>query len=79
MTIIEPLLLATGALGGLTGAILGVRAEPWWGVDGVLGGVMRGFGGFVGGALAMPLVSCGILYVLGLLLTRHDSRGKPER
>ncbi|MCK8500875.1 MULTISPECIES: hypothetical protein [Myxococcus] len=79
MTIIEPLLLATGALGGLTGAILGVRAEPWWGVDGVLGGVMRGFGGFVGGALAMPLVSCGILYVLGLLLTRRDSRGKPER
>lgn len=79
MTILEPFLLATGALGGLTGAILGVRAEPWWGVDGVLGGVMRGLSGFVGGALALPLVSCVVLYVLSLLLTRRDSRGKPSR
>ncbi|MBZ4411688.1 hypothetical protein OWM54_24685 [Myxococcus sp. MISCRS1] len=76
MTIIEPLLLATGALGGLTGAILGVRAEPWWGVDGVLGGVMRGFGGFVGGALALPLVSGVILYGLGLVLMRREARNK---
>ncbi|MFY1827135.1 hypothetical protein ACN47A_14545 [Myxococcus fulvus] len=79
MTILEPFLLATGALGGLTGAILGVRAEPWWGVDGVLGGVMRGLGGFVGGALALPLVSCGVLYLIGLVLMRRDSRGKPGR
>ncbi|AKF87244.1 hypothetical protein SAMN05443572_104717 [Myxococcus fulvus] len=78
MTILEPFLLATGALGGLTGAILGVRAEPWWGVDGVLGGVMRGLGGFVGGALALPLISGVMLYVLGLLLTRREARNKPR-
>ncbi|MCP3059082.1 hypothetical protein LXT21_09895 [Myxococcus sp. K38C18041901] len=79
MTVLEPFLLATGALGGLTGAILGVRAEPWWGVDGVLGGVMRGLSGFVGGAVALPFVSCVVLYALGQLMMRRDSRGRPGR
>ena len=58
MNLIEPVILAGAAMGGVVGAVMGFGVGPWWTVGGLLAGVVLG-------ALALPL----LLLALALLLT----------
>lgn len=79
MTVIEPILLASGLLSGIAGAVWGITSEPIWGLDGFVGGALRGLGGFVGGAVAGMVSLAVVFYALGSLLVLKDKRARKRQ
>ncbi|WP_338863134.1 hypothetical protein [Myxococcus stipitatus] len=68
MTLIEPIIFTGAALTGVAGAILGIRADPIWGLAGFVGGAVRGVGGFIGGVVLGGASLYTLTFMLGGLL-----------
>ncbi|MCP3168126.1 hypothetical protein [Myxococcus qinghaiensis] len=80
MNLIEPVLLAGATLGGIAGAVWGITSEPIWGLDGFVGGAVRGLGGFVGGFIGGGVSFAAVFFALGFVLFRLDkAREKRQR
>jgi|GEM_PF-3716266 len=80
MNLIEPVLLAGATLSGIAGAVWGITSAPIWGLDGFVGGALRGVGGFVGGFIGGGVSFFAVLFTLGfVLLHLNKAREKRQR
>lgn len=78
MNLLEPIIFTGAALTGVAGAILGIRAEPLWGLEGFVGGAVRGAGGFVGGVVLGGAALYVLAFGLGAILAlKARSARKP--
>ncbi|QSQ12493.1 hypothetical protein [Myxococcus landrumensis] len=68
MNLIEPIIFTGAALAGVAGAILGIRADPVLGLEGFVGGALRGVGGFVGGVVLGGAALYALAFALGTVL-----------
>ncbi|AGC48813.1 hypothetical protein MYSTI_07541 [Myxococcus stipitatus DSM 14675] len=76
MNLLEPIIFTGAALTGVAGAILGIRADPVWGVEGFVGGALRGVGGFVGGVVLGAVALYALVFALGALLALKARAGR---